>query len=96
MKSVKVLVGQMLGTVALACCLLLTGCGEKPPEKPGMSYKTRAEHAPIRVDKEIRLSETESIKVVIVPGFPMGERCVIYTNERGNAMQCREVTASQQ
>ena len=86
----------MVRPIPLACCLLLPGCGEKPPEKPGMSYKTRAEHVPIRVDKEIRLSETESIKAVIVPGFPMGDRCVIYSNGTASAMQCREVTASQQ
>jgi hypothetical protein len=63
---------------------------------PAISYKTRTEHASAKVEKKYRLSETETIKVVTVPGFPMGERCVIYTNERGNAMQCREITPGQQ
>ena len=65
-------------------------------EAPAISYKTRAEHASVKVEKEYRLSETETIKVVIVPGFPMGERCVIYTNGQTSAMQCREVTPRQQ
>ena len=83
----------------VAClCLLLAGCWEKPQAAaaPAISWKTRAEHAKVKVEKEYRLSETETMKVVIVPGFPMGERCVVYSNERGNAMQCREITPGQQ
>jgi hypothetical protein len=88
----------LLALIALVC-LLIAGCWEKPQEAaaaPAVSWKTRAEHATVKVEKEYRLSETETMKVVIVPGFPMGERCVIYTNERGNAMQCREITPGQQ
>ena len=61
----------------------------------GIVWKTRAEHAKAKVEKEYRLSETETMKVVIVPGFPMGERCVIYTNGQTSAMQCREITPGQ-
>ena len=74
---------------------LLVGCQERRQEAAAaqsVSYKTRAEHASAKVEKEYRLSETETIKVVIVPGFPMGERCVIYTNVQTSAMQCREIT----
>ena len=83
-------------------CLLIVGCQGKPPATPAappapaISYKTRAEHASAKIEKEYRLSETETIKVVIVPGFPMGERCVIYSNGRGNAMPCREIMPGQQ
>lgn len=84
--------------VAMLACLSLSGCGEKAqavPE-PAISWKTRAEHAKAKVEKEYRLSETETMKVVIVPGFPMGERCTIYTTGQTSAMQCREITPGQQ
>ena len=83
----------------VAClCLLLAGCQDRQEAAaaPAISYKTRAEHAKAKVEKEYRLSETETIKVVIVPGFPMGERCVIYSNGQGNTMQCREITPGKQ
>ena len=87
----------LLALIALIC-LLLAGCQRQheAAAAPAISWKTRAEHATAKVEKEYRLSETETMKVVIVPGFPMGERCTIYTNDRGNAMQCREITPSQQ
>lgn len=77
----------------------LTGCsGEAspPPQKPSISYRTKAENANARIDKTYRLSETETIKVVIVPGFPYGERCVIYSNSTSSTMHCQEISAGRQ
>lgn len=87
---------------ALAACLLsgiLTGCtGEAspPPEKPSISYKTRAENAQARIDRTYRLSETEIVKVIIVPGHPYGERCVVYSTPTSSTMHCRESAAQRQ
>jgi hypothetical protein len=97
LKTVKVVTN--FPSFAIFLCLLLVGCQERQQEAaaaPAISYKTRAEHATAKVEKEYRLSETETIKVVIVPGFPMGDRCVIYTNVQGSTMQCREITPGQQ
>lgn len=78
----------------------LPGCSEAPSAKEireaPISHKTRAENAHARIEKTYRLSEIENIKVVIVPGHPLGERCVIYTNGAASAMQCREILPNQQ
>lgn len=82
---------------ALASCVAVIGCKEATPEKPPpISQKVRVENLQARMAKSYRLSETESIKIVIVPGFPFGERCVIYSNAISSTMQCREITTSQQ
>jgi len=78
---------------------LLVGCGSQAapePKESGISYRTRAENAPARIVKTWRLSEDESVKVLVVPGFPFGERCIIYGDQRGNTMQCSEMSARQQ
>lgn len=81
----------------LAALVALCACTEPaPPEKPSISYKTRAENASMRVEKEHRLSENETVRVVIVPGWPMGERCVLYTGPTSSAMACREVSPLRQ
>lgn len=86
--------------LALGVIAVLSGCSESPSAKEirqqPVSYKTRAENAHARIDKTYRLSETESIKIVIVPGHPYGERCVIYTNGQSSTMHCREIAAQQQ
>jgi hypothetical protein len=82
----------------MLCIAALAGC-DKPPAaevQSSVSYKTRAENAVARVEKTYRLSDTESLKIVIVPGYPLGERCVVYTNGHTSAMQCRELLPSQQ
>jgi len=83
-------------TVAALCAAVL-GCSEpKATTPPPISQKVRVENLQARVDKTYRLSETESIKIVIVPGWPFGERCVIYTNAVSSTMQCREITTREQ
>jgi hypothetical protein len=77
---------------------LLVGCGSQAapePKESGISYRTRAENAPARIVKSYHLSETETVTVLVVPGFPFGERCIIYGDHRGNTMQCREISARQ-
>ena len=80
----------------LLLALLFAGCDQTPPEPERVSNRTRAENASIHVEREHRLSEDEQIRVVIVPGFPMGERCVLYTGPGTSAMQCEEATSRQQ
>jgi hypothetical protein len=81
-----------------ALCLLALGCSEatSTTERQPVSQKVRIENLQPRVEKSYRLSEAESIKVVIIPGFPMGERCLVYSNATSSAMQCREVLPSEQ
>ena len=50
----------------------------------------------MRVEKTYRLSETETVKTIIVPGWPLGEKCVIYSNAVSSTMQCREISAHAQ
>lgn len=77
--------------------LFMPSCsGPAPPTPLPISQKVRVENLHARIDKTYRLSETESIKIVIVPGWPFGERCVIYSNAVSSTMQCREITTSQQ
>lgn len=78
--------------------MLLAACQPATPEptKPSVSYKTRAENAEARIDKTYRLSDTESVKVITVPGWPSGERCVVYSNGSAIAMQCGELSPSKQ
>lgn len=81
----------------LAACVAVAGCKEATPEKPPpISQKVRVENLQARIDKTYRLSETESVKIVIVPGFPFGERCVIYSNAVSSTMQCREIMPREQ
>jgi len=83
--------------LALLLAVLLVGCKDQsPPEPERMSYKTRAENASIRVEREHRLSENESVRVVIVPGFPYGERCVLYTGPTSSSLDCKEITPREQ
>ena len=84
--------------LALLAAALLSACKPEPvePAKPSISYKTRAENAQVRVEKSHRLSETETVKVITVPGYPMGERCVVYNNGPASAMQCRELSPTRQ
>jgi len=84
--------------IALFSLLALAACqpAATEPTKPSISWKTRAENANARIEKTYRLSETESVKVVTVPGYPLGERCVIYNNGQSSAMQCRELLPSHQ
>lgn len=86
----------LLSAAAVALCLPLAGCKDPPVPKPSVSYKTKAENAHARIEKTYRLSETETIKVVIVPGYPVGERCVIYTNGTSSTMSCSELTVLKQ
>lgn len=83
---------------ALASCLVALGCSEATPNTtpPPISQKIRVENLQARVEKSYRLSETDSIKIVIVPGYPMGERCLIYSNATSSTMQCREVLPHEQ
>lgn len=92
-----------VGTAAIVIVALLTAslfvpsCSKPAPPKPSLiSQKVRVENLQARIAKSYRLSETESIKVVIVPGYPFGEKCVIYSNAVSSTMQCREITTSQQ
>ena len=86
--------------VVLGIISALAGCSEAPSaneiKQAPVSYKTRVENAHARIDKSYRLSETETVKIVIVPGHPYGERCVIYTNGQSSTMHCREIAAQQQ
>lgn len=90
------------GILTLGTVSALAGCSDGPSAKEireaPISYKTRAENAHARIEKTYRLSETESIKVVIVPGWPFGERCIIYNNASNysSAMRCSEITVGQQ
>lgn len=86
---------RLLLAAALAA---LAGCDRAPapPPQPSISYKTRVENATARIEQTYRLSETEIVKVLIVPGWPMGERCVIYSGPSGSTMSCRELVPSRQ
>ena len=82
---------------SIASLFFVPSCSKPaPPKQPPISQKVRVENLHARVEKSYRLSETESIKIVIVPGWPFGERCVIYSNAVSSTMQCREITTSQQ
>lgn len=73
------------------------GCSEAAPDKrPPISQKVRVENLQARIEKSYRLSDTENVKILMVPGWPFGERCVIYSNSTSSTMQCREITPSQQ
>ena len=77
--------------------ILVAGCDSSAaPDRPSIDYRLRAENAPARIEKSYRLSETETVKVLVVPGFPFGDRCVIYGDQRGNTMQCREIGVSRE
>lgn len=78
--------------------VLLAGCTPPPAplQQDDVSWRARAENSPARIEKSWRVSESETVKILIVPGFPLGERCVIYSTERGDTMQCREITPSAQ
>ncbi len=81
----------------LTASLFMPSCsGPTPPKPAPISQKTRVENLQARVEKSYRLSETESVKIVIVPGWPFGERCVIYSNAVSSTMQCREVLPHEQ
>lgn len=84
----------------IAGLLLLTGCdgraAAEPKEKPDISQRVRVENLPIRVERSQRISETETVQVIIVPGFPYGKRCVVFTKNDSSAMQCEDVRPRQQ
>lgn len=88
----------MRRSVLYAVLLMLAACrpAATEPQKPSISYKTKVENASARVDKSYRLSETETVKVIIVPGHPMGERCIVYSNGQTSTMQCSELRPAQQ
>ena len=83
---------------SMAAALALAGCqgAEPPAAQPSISYKVKAENASARIEREFRLSESETVKTIMVPGFPYGSRCVVYQRNEAVAMQCAEVFASQQ
>jgi hypothetical protein len=76
----------------LLAVVLLAGCSDSDPtpQQQPISYRTRAENAPIKVLKEHRLSDTETVRLISVPGFPFGERCVLYTGPQTSSLQCGE------
>ena len=63
------------------------------PKPPPISQKVRVDNLQARVEKTYRLSDTETVKTIIVPGWPLGEKCVIYSNAVSSTMQCRDVSA---
>jgi len=91
MRNVAMLV--ILGGVSM-----LSGCSEpkQAKEQPQISQKVRVQNLQPRIEKTYRLSETETVKVLIMPGWPMGEKCVIYTNGSTSTMQCREALPHEQ
>lgn len=94
----KLTIAAVVTAAPLLLSAVLAGCTEAAPTttQPPISEKVRVENLQARVEKSYRLSETESIKIVVVPGWPFGERCVIYSNAVGSTMQCREITVRQQ
>ena len=75
----------------------MPSCSRAPdPKSPPISQKVRVENLQARVEKTYRLSDTETVKTVIVPGWPLGEKCVIYSNAMSSTMQCREISAHAQ
>lgn len=96
-------ISKITTLTVLAACAGVLGCSraapDKPPpvkESPPISQKVRVENLQARTEKTYPLSGSETIKIVIVPGYPFGERCVIYTNGATSTMSCREITAGQQ
>ena len=96
-------ISKITTLTALAACAGVLGCSraapDKPPpvkESPPISQKVRVENLQARTEKSYSLSGSETIKIVIVPGYPFGERCVIYSNANSSTMQCREITPGQQ
>ena len=87
-----------VGVVALiTAALFMPSCSRAPDSKsPPISQKVRVENLQARVEKTYRLSETETVKTIVVPGWPLGEKCVIYSNAVSSTMQCREITTRQQ
>ncbi len=87
-------------TIQIPVCslgVLVAACKEQTSAEPqNMSYKTKAENASIRVEREHRLSENESVRVVIVPGFPYGERCLLYTGPASSSIDCKGITPREQ
>ena len=86
--------------MALISVVLLTlaGCDGRAAPKPkaDISQRVRVENLPIRVERSHRISETESVQVVIVPAFPYGKRCIVFTKADSSAMQCDDISASAQ
>lgn len=90
---------RIVTLMALAAVAAVMGCSDpKPPkeQQPQISQKVRVQNLQARIEKTYRLSETESIKTVIVPGYPIGEKCIVYSNAVSSTMQCREILPSQQ
>lgn len=91
--------------IRVACSLIMvvavaSGCGgrstaEAKP-KADISEKVRVDNLPIRVEREQRLSDTEAVKVIIVPRYPYGQRCIVYVNGPARSMQCDEIFATEQ
>lgn len=83
--------------VILGGVVMLSGCSEPKQEPPPrISQKVRVENLQPRIAKTYRLSETETVKVLIMPGWPMGEKCTIYSNQTSSTMQCREALPHEQ
>lgn len=84
--------------LAILVGVMLSGCSEpkQAKEQPQISQKVRVQNLQPRIEKTYRLSETETVKVLIMPGWPMGEKCVIYTNGSTSTMQCREALPYEQ
>jgi len=83
---------------ALALIFLsLGGCNRGPSveakPKPDISQRVRVENLPIRLEREQRLAEGETVKIIIVPGFPFGNRCIVYEGRSGAAIHCEEIGA---
>ena len=72
----------------------MPSCSRSTDPKPlPISQKVRVENLQARVEKTYRISEAEPVKTIIVPGWPFGEKCVIYSNAASSTMQCRDVSA---
>lgn len=82
-------------TMLTAIAASIAGCSEpvttvSTPAKAPISYRTRAKNAPIKVLREHRFNDTEAVRLLSIPGFPYGERCVLYTAPQTSALQCGE------
>ncbi len=89
-----------VATLVILCGVaLLSGCPEPNPlkqEAASISQKVRVQNLKPRIEQAYALSDTESVRILIVPGWPMGEKCLVYSNATSSTMQCREILPQEQ
>jgi len=92
------LLGIILGVTGLMVAYLAIKSNQPipaPEPKVANAFKERTEATPIKVERTQQISDSESVKVILVPEFPSWQRCVVYTNATSSTMQCTDAIPEQ-